>query len=237
MKPFLIGLYHSFPIQLVLLHFKRFQILLLFWYLLFSTVGGKFMNSYGADSLFLAPEYLGEVSPASAAIMGFAIGVFIMSWSITTFILFSRHFRFLATTSNPFLKYCINNSIIPLIFLIYYFIKTLNFERYKELMTPVDMFLSVIGFISGLIILLAISFLYFFRADRSIIRTLAPVMSNPKLFKEMFKPSENRIYQSRVIKVEWYLNARFGLKKPGMSRITAGNSLKQYSAVTILRQS
>ena len=80
MKAFFTGLYYSFPVQLVLLHFKRFQVLLVFWYLLFSTVGGKFMNSYGADSLFLAPEYLGEVNMASSMILGFAIAVLIMSW-------------------------------------------------------------------------------------------------------------------------------------------------------------
>jgi hypothetical protein len=213
MKTFFTGLYYSFPVQLVLLHFKRFQVLLVFWYLLFSTVGGRFMNSYGADSLFLAPEYLGEVNMASAAIMGFAIAIYIMSWNITTFILFSRHFRFLATTSNPFLKYCINNAIIPLVFLVYYFIKTMYFERYKELMSVTDIAMSVLGFIIGMIILVVISFVYFFRADKSIIRTLAPVMSNPKLFKEMFKPTETRLFKSRVIRVIWYLNARFQVKK------------------------
>ena len=213
MKAFIKGLYHSFPIQLVLLHLKRFQVLLVFWVILFTTVGGTFMNTYGADSLFLAPEYLGEVSPASAAIMGLAIGVFIMSWNITTFILFSRHFRFLATTSNPFLKYCINNSIIPLLFLLYYFFETITFARTKELMTASDITLSIAGFVLGMIILIIISFLYFFRADKSIIRTLAPVMSNPKLFKQLYKPSETKIYQSRVIKVDWYLTAKFEVKK------------------------
>ncbi len=162
--------------------------------------------------------------------MGFAIAIFIMSWNITTFILFSRHFRFLATTSNPFLKYCINNSIIPLIFLIYYLIHSLRFERYKELMPGIDIFLSACGFVAGLIILVIISFLYFSRADKSIIRTLAPVMSNPKLFKQKFKPTETRIYQSRAIKVDWYLNARFGLKKPETLHITAGNLSKLFSA-------
>ena len=201
MKAFFTGLYYSFPVQLVFLHFKRFQVLLLFWYLLFSTVGGKFMNSYGADSLFLAPEYLGEVNMASAAILGFAIAIFIMSWNITTFILFSRHFRFLATTSNPFLKYCINNSIIPGVFLLYFFFKATNFEKHKELMTTPEIMMTVFGFILGMIILVVISFLYFFRADKSIIRTLAPVMSNPKLFKEMFRPTETKIFKSRVIKV------------------------------------
>jgi hypothetical protein len=213
MKPFLKGLYHSFPIQLVLLHVKRFQVLLVFWYILFTTVGGTFMNSYGADSLFLAPEYLGNISFYSSALMGVAIAIFIMCWNITTFILFCRHFRFLATTSNPFLKYCINNSIIPIVFLIYYAIEAVKFQLNKELIPPGEIFLNVSGFLIGMVILIAISFLYFFRADRSIIRTLAPVISNPKLFKERFKRGDTKIYQSRLIKVEWYLNARLGLKK------------------------
>ncbi|MEO8582300.1 MAG: hypothetical protein ABI415_00815, partial [Flavitalea sp.] len=213
MKIFLRGLYYSFPIQLVLLHFKRFQVLLIFWFLLFSTISGGFMSSYGADSLFLAPEYLGKINPASAAIMGCAIAVFVMSWNITTFILFSRHFRFLATTSNPFLKYCINNAVLPLIFIIYYSVRAFQYTMYKELMPVSEIFLFGGGFVFGMVALVSVSFLYFFRADRSIIRTLAPVMANPKLFKEKFKQHERRITHSRLIKVEWYLNARFSLKK------------------------
>ena len=50
MKVFLKGLYHPFPIQLVLLHFKKFQVLLFFWFILFSTVNGTFMKTFGADS-------------------------------------------------------------------------------------------------------------------------------------------------------------------------------------------
>src|SRR3984893_5454942 len=105
--------YYSFPVQLVLLHFKKFQVLLVFWFILFSTLNGGFMRSFGANALFLSPEYLGNVNALSAGIVGVAMGIFVMSWNITTFILFSRHFRFLATTTNPFLKYCINNTILP----------------------------------------------------------------------------------------------------------------------------
>jgi hypothetical protein len=70
--------------------------------------------------LFLAPEYLGNVNFVSTALVGMAIGVFIMCWNITTFILFSRHFTFLAATQYPFLKYCINNSLIPLSFFCFF---------------------------------------------------------------------------------------------------------------------
>jgi hypothetical protein len=213
MKLFLRGLYHSFPVQLVMLHFKKFQVLLIFWFVLFSTVNGTFMKTFGADSLYLAPEYLGNVSIVSALFVGMAIGVFIMSWNITTFILFSRHFRFLATTSNPFLKYCINNGGIPLIFLIFYFIKAVSFDRYKELMSYGEIALLVLGFVSGLILIVVFSLFYFFRADKNIIRRLTPVISNPQLFKAQFKKDETRLNQSRLIKVDWYLNAMFKLKK------------------------
>jgi hypothetical protein len=171
------------------------------------------MHSYGADSLFLAPEYLGNVNAMSAAIMGVAIAVFIMSWNITTFILFCRHFRFLATTSNPFLKYCVNNAIIPLVFLVYYFISAVEFDKYKELMSGWEILLVTGGFVFGFILLIAISLIYFFRADKTIIRRLTPVISNPQLFKAQFKKNETKLQESRLIKVEWYLNNAFILKK------------------------
>ena len=123
MKAWLKGFIHSFPIQLLFLHFRKYQVLLLFWFILFSTVNGSFMKTFGADSLYLAPEYLGNVNAISSAIVGMSIGMFIMSWNISSFILFCKHFRFLSATTNPFLKYCINNSIIPIIFLVFYFIK------------------------------------------------------------------------------------------------------------------
>ena len=123
MKTWLKGFYHSFPIQLLFLHVRKYQVLLLFWVILFSTVNGTFMNTFGANSLYLAPEFLGNVNSLSAAIVGASIGMFIMSWNIASFILFSRYFRFLAATTNPFLKYCINNAVIPGIFLLFYVFK------------------------------------------------------------------------------------------------------------------
>ena len=113
---YLRGVYYSLPVQLLFLHFRKYQVLLVFWFLLFSIVNGSFMKSYGADALFLAPEYIGNVNSLGASIMGGSIGVFIMCWNITTFILFSRHFSFLAATQYPFLKYCINNSVSTKLF-------------------------------------------------------------------------------------------------------------------------
>ena len=68
MKKVLQAFGFSLPIQLLLLHCRRYQIFLVLWYILFATIGGGFMKSYGADTLFLAPEYFNQVSAISTAI-------------------------------------------------------------------------------------------------------------------------------------------------------------------------
>ena len=110
MRPLLKNIFYSFPLQLLILHFRKYQILLIFWLVLISAVNSGFMQSFGADSLFFVPEYMGHVDALSASLVGIALGVFFMSWNITTFILHTKRFKFLATTSKPFLKYCINFS-------------------------------------------------------------------------------------------------------------------------------
>src|SRR5262245_113757 len=151
MKAWLRGFYYSFPVQLLFLHFRKYQALLLFWFILFSVVNGTFMKSFGADSIFLAPEYLADVNTISFALVGVAVGMFFMSWNITTFILFSKHFRFLSATTNPFLKYCINNSVIPLVFLLFYFFEAFHFDLTKELIRFTQILLLADGFMPVLI--------------------------------------------------------------------------------------
>jgi len=184
------GIFYSLPLQLVFLHFRKYQVLLLFWFILFSIVSGSLMKTFGADALFLAPEYLGNVNAMSAAIMGMSIGVFIMCWNITTFILFSRHFKFLAATQYPFLKYCINNSVLPLTFLIYYLVRAYRFSHYKELISNIEIFFLSLGFLGGLILILAISFFYFFRADKTILRKLQPLFKNAKNYIAQLQPGK-----------------------------------------------
>jgi hypothetical protein len=207
MKQYVRAIFYSFPLQLLLLHFKKFQVLLVFWFILFSAVGGGFMKAYGVNSLYLSPEYLGEVNAISAGIVGMSIAVFIMSWNITTFILFCRHFKFLATTTRPFLKYCINNSVIPLIFLFFYFGEAVYFNKYRELSSNWQIFVLISGFLLGFILIIAVSFLYFFRADRSITQRMVTVIGKPNEFKSVFQPQVALTSGgSRLIKVTSYLN-------------------------------
>ncbi len=171
------------------------------------------MVTFGANTLFLAPEYLGNVNAAGAAITGIATGIFIMSWNITTFILHSGRFRFLATSTKPFLKYCVNNAIIPIAFLFLYFLQALYFDRVKELI-PFKQFLFIVaGFAGGFSLLILISFLYFFGADRRIIRTLPPVLKNIDENKIPETKEEKILIDDFGLPVKNYLSTRFRVKK------------------------
>jgi hypothetical protein len=183
--------------------------LLIFWCILFLTITGNFLKIFGANALFLAPEYLDNVNAASAAITGVATGIFIMSWNITTFILHSQRFRFLATNSKPFLKYCLNNSIIPIAFLIVYFFEAYFFARNLELISLPEFIAISAGFAGGLFLLIAFSFAFFFTTDRRIVRNFTPVIS------AFDKQKKYKIHKSAYaendfgLPVGYYLGSRF----------------------------
>lgn len=234
MKAWLRGFIHSFPVQLLFLHFRKYQVLLIFWYILFSTIMGSFMKSFGADSLFLSPEYLGNVNSFSYAIVGISVGMFIMSWNIATFILFSKYFHFLSATTNPFLKYCINNFVIPVLFLAVYFYQAFDFLHNKELVPATEIFFFAGGFLAGLVFVLAVSFLYFFRADRNILRRMMPVINNPKEYirdSRIEKPGEN---DKKLIRVDGFLNHQDASAKQEMCPITPSSLLNPYLSNIIL---
>lgn len=210
---YLRGIFYSLPVQLLFLHFRKYQVLLIFWVILFSVAASSFMKSFGADALFLAPEYLGNVNSISCAIMGMAIGVFIMCWNITTFILFSRHFSFLAATQYPFLKYCINNSVIPVTFLVFYLIRAYEFAHYKELINNVEIIFLTTGFMAGLLLILSISFFYFFRADKTILKRLQPAFKSAKNVIYHFQPEPHPATIKSLIYSEWFLDSFFRIRK------------------------
>lgn len=215
MKKYFEGFFYSLPVQLVFLHFRRYQILLLFWFILFATISGHFLKPYGADSLMLAPEYLGNVSALSIAFVGFTIGSFIMSWNITTFILHTKRIRFLATTAQPFLKYCINNSIIPIVFLFCYFWFTIEYQRYEEFASVTRMLILSAGFLGGFILSLATAFGYFFGTDKNIYRKMATdITSANEKYERATRIIKKPIIEKPEMRVDWFFSATFGLRKP-----------------------
>lgn len=214
MKKYLVGIWYSLPIQLFLLHFRRYQVILIFWYMLFATLTGDFMQTFGAYSLFLAPEYLGEVSALSTGIVGVAIAVFFMGWNITTFILHAKNIRFLATTAQPFLKYCINNSILPITFLIVYFFRAVSYAHNQELLSFYQISLLIGGFVIGVASTILISFAYFFGADKTIYKSMSATIKNEYTHYAELKAVDQLPTEKHEIRVDWFLSAKFNLRKP-----------------------
>ncbi|MCW3111510.1 MAG: hypothetical protein JWQ09_6016 [Segetibacter sp.] len=213
MRLLLKNIFFSFPVQLLILHFRKYQVLLIIWAILTSTVNSGFMKSFGADSLFFVPEYMGKVDALSASLVGIAMGVFFMSWNITTFILHTKRFKFLATTSKPFLKYCMNNSILPLLFLLFYLVRSIQYNKNKELLNLSEQGMLILGFLGGISLLIVFSFAYFFGADRTILRTIVPVIANPEQFKKAYDPSVQSQPDGFGMKVSYFVTGRFKFKK------------------------
>ncbi len=80
-------------------------------------ITGNAGKLFGINLLFLEPEFNSEVSFISFTILGFAFGVFVMNWNLTTFLLAKFYFPFMASMEKPFRKYCFNNAFIPSLFL------------------------------------------------------------------------------------------------------------------------
>lgn len=224
-KQWLLALYYSFAVQLVLLHFKKHQLILIYWVLLFATIDGSFMKMFGAYSLFLAPEYLDTVNGAGAAMVGMAVGVFIMAWNITTFILHSKHIKFLATANNPFLIYCLNNCVIPIIFLLYYMTKAVQYGLYKELFSQAKIMELALGFLAGLLLNFCISFLYFFKANSNIKKIIAPILKMP------YEVASHNIHHTQATTPSNLLQARTYLTN--VHKLVVVRTVKHYNKLYI----
>ena len=213
-KKFFSLVWYALPVQLFLLHFRKHQELLLLWYILLSTVTGHFLSNFGADSLFLTPEYFGSTNFLSTSIVGFAFGIFLMSWNIATFILHARSIRFLVTTAQPFLKYCINNAILPLLFLLIYLSRMGAYATTSNLFTSISVLGMLVGLIGGCAIAVAISFAYFFSADKTIYKNLSGVIRQTTLQFGQHPTAELLHLEKPQIPVKWFLSARLHWRKP-----------------------
>ena len=159
--------FYFFPIQLVWVHLKNNLLIVLFWLIIISLITGKIAHDYGIQYLFLSPEYLHEVSWLSYFIMGFSFGGFVMAFNISSYIMNGHRFAFLATLSRPFIKYCINNSIFPIIGVLIYLYNVISFsiDNGKDL-TYIT--IIVFSFLVGYTVNIFMCFAYFSSTNKDI---------------------------------------------------------------------
>lgn len=163
---------YFFPLQLLLLHLKKNHLLLLIWLVLFGFITRALGVKYGVPNLFLFPEYSGQVSFLSYAMIGFALGGFITAFNLYTYTMHGYRFPFIATISRPFLKFNVNNGLIPALFILTYLYCSGRFQYQQELIPPGRIAWHLIGFICGLLTFLGLALLYFTRTNTDIIKLL-----------------------------------------------------------------
>jgi hypothetical protein len=199
-----------FPVRLVFIHFKRNLLFLIFWIILFGLTSKNILAKYGIDYLFLTPEYLGQISFLSYAILGFSIGGFIMAFNIYSYILVAPRFLFIASLSRPFYKFCLNNFIIPVAYLVFFSVLSIKTQQEHEYKHIGEALFNLLGFFSGLGIFLFLSFVFFFKVNKS------PELNDKqrrgrKPVKTTFQNSNSKWYIRALLsnreKVEWYISS------------------------------
>lgn len=167
---FLIALFYSFPVQLLLNNLKRNLILVLCWIILFAMVTGNFGKYLGIPYLFLDPEYLNSVDFTSFFIMGCVTAGFTTAFHITTYIMDGHRFSFIGTLPRPFTKFALNNSLIPAAFLLVYIYQIIVFQVNSQYTTGRTVMVDLAGLLAGYIVTTFAFFLYFRLTNKDIFR-------------------------------------------------------------------
>ncbi len=151
-----------FPFVLIKGHLKYNFFGLIYWVLLFSILFESFGHNFGVPFLFFSPEYLGEVSLWSFLLLGFSLGGFTMGFNVYSYSKLGPRFPFLVLVSTPFFRFCINNSLIPVSFIVIYMYKMSAFQLNEEFASFSTVLIYNTFFLIGFSLFILLSILYFF---------------------------------------------------------------------------
>lgn len=217
LRDFAEGVLYSLPIQLLLNHIKRNQILLACWLVLFFIVAGFFGKYLGIPYLFLDPEYVGKINFTSFFIMGISIAGFSIAFHITSYINDGHRFSFIGTVEKPFTVFSLNNSIIPFSFLIFYVISIIRYQVSNEYSTETALFINLLGLIVGYAAMTMLLFAYFWFTNKDIFKYV--VCQIDEGLKQKIRATRAgaikklNIAQKKQIKVHSYLDLQGSAKK------------------------
>lgn len=207
------------PFQLLFLHLRKNLFVLFFWFLLFAYVGGLSAR-FGVPQLFLSPEYLGEVDNISFLILGIGLGGFISAYNLYSYVLLGPLLPFLGTVRRPLIVFSINNSLIPLVFLIYYFSKMSFFQHEQELQDSWSIFLMIVYMLIGMMLFIFGAFFYFFKTNKNIFKLSGKseseyeteFMANP--VSTVFMKEDTWFYSFRKLQFHkhYFISERFRIR-------------------------
>jgi len=154
-------IYYFFPVQLFILNLRRYPIFLLLWLLVLAISIGNFGEAYGAPNLFFDPEYLDKTGYLSFVIVGIGFGAFYVAWNINCYMLHNHRFHFLATYDKPMGLFFLNNSLLPLIFIIGYFANVILYQSKFEYRGWTAIAFDLAGFVVGMVFVILLTAFYY----------------------------------------------------------------------------
>ncbi|AEA46042.1 hypothetical protein [Fluviicola taffensis] len=157
-----------FPLVLLVHHLKHNLLGLFYWVFFFLLISDKIGVGFGLSYLFLSPEYQGNTSFFSFLLIGFSFGGLTMAFHSYSYMRLASRFPFLAMVNKPFVRFCINNSIIPIIFISYFLIRVVRFQRMEEFESWTNALFFGAGFLVGFFLFVGVSLLYFFPINKNL---------------------------------------------------------------------
>jgi Patatin-like phospholipase len=217
---FWLRIYHFFPLQLLLLHFKKNTWMVLIWGILFGFVFQQIGTIFGIPYLFLDPEYNHRTGITSLFIMGVAVGGFTISYQITCYILDAHRFPFLGNEMQPFSKFALNNSLLPLTFIIVYLICFSQFQLENTYLTDSikiwnDLGWKMIAFLLGFLTAVLPMSLYFVSTNQDVFKLLAKgvdkTLTSPRI-RRVNVMKESAAARYNRVRVDSYLDWGFRIR-------------------------
>lgn len=214
---FLVGVFYSFPVQLLLNNFKRNQVLILCWIILFAMITGNFGKYLGIPYLFLDPEYLNKVNFTSFFMLGVAAAGFTTAFHITSYIMDGHRFSFIGTLPRPFTKFSLNNSLIPIVFMGVYIYQIIRFQVNNQHTTGELLITNLAGLLSGYVLMKLMFFAYFWITNKDIFKyVVCRIDEKLKQNVKVTRASAIKkldIARKNQVHVENYLDYDFKIKK------------------------
>lgn len=211
-RKWLINMKRFFPFVLLVSHLKHNFFGVLYWLMLIGVVTDHVGSSFGIPYLLLSPEFYGHVSVLSFLFMGIAFGGFTMAFHSYSYVRIAPKYPFLATVNKPFVRFCINNSIIPLTFSLIYIVQLVQFHSNEEFASGSYIFLYVLFYCIGFLLFVLISLLFIFPMNKNVFDfiTVSKEVKNEK-WKKWSQGKVVRYSKSKKHTPYWYLGKSFRL--------------------------
>ncbi len=208
-----------FPVRLLEGYLKSNHLILLSWLVPFLIILNVFGIRFGLPSLFLAPEYMGKINGFSFLFLGLVTGSFIMAFHIASYVVMAHRYPFIVTVSKPFYVYSLNNSVIPVIYLMAYLVQSFRFQTTLEFIPAGQVLAHLAIFLGGVLLFVYFSFGFFYfmvrvrpwifslgtskLKEKPWLRWMVRISERDKEKKMEEAPRENR----GKTKVGWYISS------------------------------